>query len=142
MFRKSLVTVILSLVLLLLMISCKNPSSGTFYSSEGTPLNPLVLSLDDPHQGSVGPLDISYYRFTTLDNPDPGSYRITMENLVHDADIALGDADYIFIASSENWGTTDELIEEDLSGAAMFNVIVADFDGQGTSYTLRIESLD
>ena len=100
------VVAVLGLALILLATGCDQSGSSSGSSSgprnEGTPANPVTLTVGVTHSGTVGSYGTSFYRFTTTIE---GSYTIALTEMRSDLSWDLyGPApDYVWMMECDDY---------------------------------------
>ena len=69
--------IVIFLLVLLALLSCKKNSTQSTYQDEGTSVNPVLLSVGSTHQATVGSYGTSYYKFLAAGN---GSHTVSLTN--------------------------------------------------------------
>ena len=139
--RRSCTTVVavVGLTLVLLATGCDQSGSGSGPNNEGTPSNPVTLTVGVTHSGSVGSDGTSFYRFTTTVE---GSYTIALTDTRSDLSWDLyGPApDYDWIMEcDDHFHAADEIATTPLlSASTTYHLTVDEWDYVAGRFDLLI----
>ena len=135
--RRSCITVVavLGLTLVLLATGCDQSGSGP--TNEGTPSNPVTLTVGVTHSGSVGRYGTSYYRFTTTDG---GVYTIALTETRSDLSWDLEGPGFWMFCDNHDGYAADEICTttEALLASTVYYLEVDEWDYRAGRFKLLI----
>lgn len=132
---------VLGLTMVLLATGCDQSGSGSRSGprSEGTPSNPVTLTVGVTHSGTVGRYGTSFYRFTTTVE---GSYTIALTATQSDLswDLYGPSPDYDWIMECDDyWHAADEIAATpDLLASTTYYLTVDEWDHVAGRFKLLI----
>jgi hypothetical protein len=133
-----------SLLLLLfpiaLLLSCTDTGNGTSFSNEGTPSNPITITVDVTRSGSIAAWGTSYYKFTPANT---GVHTISLTNLDSDLSWDLyDDAGWTSLLDycDDNLDASDEIAQTTtaLTSGTTYYLMVDEWDYVGGTFSLLV----
>ena len=126
----------LSLLVLITLLACK---AGPTYSNEGSPSNPVLLTVGNTHSGTIGIFGESFYKFLAVAS---ASHTIALTNMQSDLDWYLyDDASYSnrIDLCDELYGPIDEIKSTvSLTNGVTYYLSVWEWDYIDGTFDLKI----
>ncbi len=137
--RRSCITVVAVVGLTLVLLATGCDQSGSGLKSEGTPSNPVTLTVGVTHSGSVGRCGISFYRFTTTDESE---YTIALTNTQSDLSWDLYDSSWSHLMEcDDHYHAADEIATTPvLPAGTTYHLAVEEWDCVAGRFTLLVST--
>jgi len=130
--------VVILLFVIIFILGC-NQNGGTTYQDEGSPSNPVLVTVGVTHHGTIGSYGSSYYTFVAAEND---SHTIGLTNTQSDLSWELYDSTHAYMEDCDDYmvpGPNDEIKQtSSLTNGADYYLLVDEWDYVAGTFDLTI----